>query len=66
MEAKQLEHVANERLILEECSGCPFLVRLIAAYQDEGALYLLQVRLPLSGCLCQAAVGLGWNGVCAP
>lgn len=42
VEAKQIEHVANERAILGEVSH-PFLVGLVGAYQDTGSLYLLQV-----------------------
>lgn len=42
VEAKQIEHVANERAILGEVSH-PFLVGLVGAYQDAASLYLLQV-----------------------
>lgn len=42
VEAKQIEHVANERAILGEVSH-PFLVGLVGAYQDANSLYLLQV-----------------------
>jgi hypothetical protein len=42
VEAKQIEHVANERAILGELSH-PFLVGLVGAYQDATSLYLLQV-----------------------
>lgn len=42
-ESKQIEHVLNERRILEEASH-PFCVRLCGAYQDRNSLYLLQVR----------------------
>jgi hypothetical protein len=47
VEAKQIEHVANERAILGEVSH-PFLVGLVGAYQDTASLYLLQVRNGLS------------------
>lgn len=40
-ESKQIEHVINERRILEEARH-PFCVRLMAAYQDKASLYLLQ------------------------
>jgi hypothetical protein len=42
-EPKQIEHVLNERRILEEATH-PFCVRLCGAYQDRNSLYLLQVR----------------------
>ena len=42
VESKQIEHVINERRILEEASFT-FCVRLVGAYQDKTALYLLQV-----------------------
>ncbi|KAJ9511311.1 hypothetical protein QJQ45_029755, partial [Haematococcus lacustris] len=41
-ETKQIEHVINERRILEEASH-PFCVQLCGAYQDRNSLYLLQV-----------------------
>lgn len=43
-ESKQVEHVVNERDILEEANH-PFCVGLVSAYQDQSALYLLQVRI---------------------
>jgi hypothetical protein len=42
VEAKQIEHVVNERKILGELQH-PFLVGLVGAYQDATSLYLLQV-----------------------
>lgn len=42
LESKQIEHVLNERRILEEASGHPFCVGLVRAYQDKPCLYLLQ------------------------
>lgn len=42
VEAKQIEHVVNERSILGELNH-PFLVGLVGAYQDANNLYLLQV-----------------------
>jgi hypothetical protein len=42
VEAKQIEHVVNERAILGELQH-PFLVGLVGAYQDATSLYLLQV-----------------------
>lgn len=45
-ESKQVEHVINERKILQEASH-NFCVRLCGAYQDRNSLYLLQV-----GCVC--------------
>ncbi len=44
MESKQIEHVINERLILEEAAQHPFCVSLVGAYQDKTSLHLLQVR----------------------
>lgn len=40
---KQIEHVINERLVLESTKN-PFIVDLIAAYQDSKSLYLLMVK----------------------
>nr|QKY15304.1 cGMp-dependent protein kinase (PRKG) [Polytomella parva] len=45
VESKQIEHVINERRILEEASH-PFCVRLCGAYQDRDCLYLLQEWVP--------------------
>lgn len=42
LESKQIEHVLNERRILEEASSHPFCVGLVRAYQDKPCLYLLQ------------------------
>jgi hypothetical protein len=42
VEAKQIEHVVNERAVLGQVSH-PFLVGLVGAYQDAVSLYLLQV-----------------------
>jgi len=53
VEAKQIEHVVNERAILGEVHH-PFLVGLVGAYQDTNSLYLLQV----SGWMG------GWMGGC--
>lgn len=44
-ESKQVEHVINERRILQEASH-PFCVRLCGAYQDRNSLYLLQEWVP--------------------
>lgn len=44
VEAKQIEHVVNERSILGELQH-PFMVGLIGAYHDATNLYLLQVRV---------------------
>jgi len=44
-ESKQIEHVINERRILEEASH-PFCVKLCGAYQDRNSLYLLQEWVP--------------------
>lgn len=52
VESKQIEHVINERRILEEANH-PFCVKLMGAYQDKNELYLLQVWLRVS-------VGLGF------
>ncbi len=42
VESKQIEHVINERKILEEACVHPFCVRICGAYQDRNSLYLLQ------------------------
>ncbi len=44
-ESKQVEHVINERRILQEASH-PFCVQLCGAYQDRNSLYLLQEWVP--------------------
>ncbi|KAG2485663.1 hypothetical protein HYH03_015635 [Edaphochlamys debaryana] len=46
VESKQIEHVINERKILEEACSHPFCVRLCGAYQDKASLYLLQEWVP--------------------
>lgn len=33
------QHVVNERLVLEMCSGCPFLIQLRYAFQTDSHLY---------------------------
>eukprot|EP00955_Chlamydomonas_euryale_P002939 31107-Chlamydomonas_euryale.AAC.1 len=43
VEGKQIEHVSNERHILDAVRDCPFCVNLVGAYQDAKSLYLLQV-----------------------
>ncbi len=40
--SKHIEHVLNERAVLEDADH-PFLVGFKGAYQDNKALYLLQV-----------------------
>ncbi|WIA31049.1 hypothetical protein OEZ86_001080 [Tetradesmus obliquus] len=45
VEAKQIEHVVNERAILGELQH-PFLVGLVGAFQDATSLYLLQEWVP--------------------
>ncbi len=55
LESKQIEHVINERKIVEEAQH-PFCVRLCGAYQDRNSLYLLQVRI------CAGERGLGAGG----
>jgi hypothetical protein len=64
-EAKQIEHVYNERRILGEAMH-PFLVQMVGAYQDAHNLYLLQV----CGCVCvcggggrrrDGGGGVGWG-----
>jgi hypothetical protein len=61
VESKQIEHVLNERLILEEAAGHPFCVRLIGAYQDRASLHLLQVgagaQAHVSSPSCSAPAG---------
>lgn len=42
VEVKQIEHVINERKILEEVATHPFCVKLVGSYQDKSCLYLLQ------------------------
>lgn len=44
-ESKEMEHVINERKILEEATH-PFCVQLKGAYQDRLCLYLLQEWVP--------------------
>ncbi|PNH01088.1 cAMP-dependent protein kinase catalytic subunit beta [Tetrabaena socialis] len=46
VESKQIEHVINERKILEEACVHPFCVRLCGAYQDKASLFLLQEWVP--------------------
>ncbi|GIL52865.1 hypothetical protein Vafri_8639 [Volvox africanus] len=46
VESKQIEHVINERKILEEACAHPFCVRICGAYQDRSSLYLLQEWVP--------------------
>lgn len=58
VESKQIEHVLNERKILQEATH-PFCVKLCGAYQDRNSLYLLQVR----GGRARARVRV--RGVCA-
>lgn len=57
IEPKQIEHVINERRILEEASH-PFCVKLCGAYQDRDSLYLLQVEGSRAGWE-QGRVGAG-------
>ena len=57
LEGKQIEHVLNERRILEEASGHPFCVGLVRAYQDKPCLYLLQEWVG-GGLCCASAVAL--------
>jgi serine/threonine protein kinase len=45
VESKQIEHVLNERRILEE-ANYPLCVQLKGAYQDKRSLYLLQEWVP--------------------
>ena len=45
VESKQMEHVVNERRILEEATY-PLCVQLKGAYQDKRSLYLLQEWVP--------------------
>lgn len=51
LESKQIEHVLNERRILEEASSHPFCVGLVRAYQDKPCLYLLQEWVGGQPCL---------------
>jgi len=46
VESKQIEHVLNERRILQEASSHQFCVKLCGAYQDRNSLYLLQEWVP--------------------
>ncbi len=50
-ESKQVEHIVNERRILEEATS-EFCVGMVRAYQDRNCLYLLQDLVPgeLSAC----------------
>jgi len=44
---KQVEHVMNEKKLLEECDH-PFLLRLAATFQDDNEIYML-LELALGG-----------------
>jgi len=44
---KQVEHVMNEKQLLEECDH-PFLLRLAATFQDDNEIYML-LELALGG-----------------
>eukprot|EP00178_Gracilaria_changii_P027954 TRINITY_DN936_c0_g1_i1.p1 TRINITY_DN936_c0_g1~~TRINITY_DN936_c0_g1_i1.p1 ORF type:complete len:798 (+),score=150.67 TRINITY_DN936_c0_g1_i1:1333-3726(+) len=33
------QHIINERLVLESCSGCPFIIQLRYAFQTDSHLY---------------------------
>ena len=55
-ESKQVEHIVNERRILEEATS-EFCVGMVRAYQDRSCLYLLQDLV--SGRL-QFLDSLGW------
>ncbi len=57
VESKQIEHVVNERVILEAADH-PFLVSLKGAYQDKNALYLLQVRAAAVAGVMAAVAGV--------
>jgi serine/threonine protein kinase len=46
MQKKQLEHLRNERIVMEEASSSPFCTRLVQAYQDTRCLYMLQEWVP--------------------
>jgi len=46
MQKKQLEHLRNERIVLEEARSSPFCTRLVQAYQDSKCLYMLQEWVP--------------------
>ena len=37
---KQVEHVMNEKMLLEQCDH-PFLLQLAATYQDDDEIYML-------------------------
>ena len=63
VEVKQMEHVVNERRILEEASH-PFCVQLKGAYQDKLCLYLLQVWGICVG-RCGRSVSGGGGLLCA-
>jgi len=45
VEGKQIEHVLNERRILQQADSS-FCVQMVAAYQDERCLYFLQEWVP--------------------
>ena len=70
LEGKQIEHVLNERRILEEASGHPFCVGLVRAYQDKPCLYLLQEWVGGMCCCASAVVAVvfRWHSLltCAP
>ncbi|KEZ41325.1 cGMP-dependent protein kinase [Scedosporium apiospermum] len=43
---KQLDHVRNERAVLSDVSGHPFITRLIASFSDRDSVYMLLDYIP--------------------
>ena len=44
---KQVEHVKNERQVLADVAGHPFITTLITTFSDNDSLYML-VRAPFA------------------
>ena len=66
---KQVDHILNERRLLE-AAGSAFCVRLMAAYQDEKDLMLLQEWVGGDSLLSSVQSGIlthvseAWPGLC--
>ena len=43
---KMVEHLHNERTVMDETNESPFCVKLLSAYQDTHSLYMLQEWAP--------------------
>lgn len=45
---KQVDHVNQEREVLADVAGHPFITTLITSFSDHDSLYMLVSLLPLS------------------